>query len=142
MARSKDGPRGRAPKQVRVGANKKVCTFCEEQAAWVDHKDTNLLRRFLSDRGKIRPQRVTGTCAHHQRLVALAIKTAREVALLPYPPRIVNERGPGRGRGASAGRSPTAPDAAASAETVATDDGGAEIEAGTSRDLVASGAEA
>jgi ribosomal protein S18 len=63
----------------------------------VDYKDVNLLRRFMSDRGKIRARRVTGNCAQHQREVATAIKTARELALLPYTHRTVSERGPGRG---------------------------------------------
>ncbi|MCA1833958.1 MAG: 30S ribosomal protein S18 [Actinobacteria bacterium] len=53
----------------------------------MDYKDTQLLRRFISDRGKIRARRVTGTCAQHQRDVATAIKNAREMALLPYAAR-------------------------------------------------------
>ncbi len=63
---------------------KKVCVFCREQIAHVDYKDTNLLRKFISDRGKIRARRVTGNCTQHQRDVAMAVKNAREVALLPY----------------------------------------------------------
>ncbi len=63
---------------------KKVCVFCKEQAAHVDYKDTALLRKFISDRGKIRARRVTGNCTQHQRDVAVAIKNAREMALLPY----------------------------------------------------------
>ncbi len=54
---------------------------------WVDYKDTSTLRRFVSDRGKIRARRVTGTCTRHQRDVAAAVKNAREVALLPYSSR-------------------------------------------------------
>lgn len=65
----------------------KVCQFCKEQATWVDYKDTQLLRKFISDRGKIRARRVTGTCAQHQQHVATAIKNAREMALLPYAAR-------------------------------------------------------
>jgi small subunit ribosomal protein S18 len=75
----------------------KVCVFCKDRVDWVDYKDVNLLRRFMSDRGKIRARRVTGNCAQHQREVAVAIKTARELALLPYTQRTVSERGPGRG---------------------------------------------
>jgi small subunit ribosomal protein S18 len=71
--------------------------FCKDHVDWVDYKDVNLLRRFMSDRGKIRARRVTGNCAQHQRDVQVAIKTAREVALLPYTQRTVSERGPGRG---------------------------------------------
>jgi small subunit ribosomal protein S18 len=63
---------------------KKVCLFCAERITYVDYKDVNLLRRFLSERGKIRARRVTGNCAQHQRDVATAIKNAREMALIPY----------------------------------------------------------
>jgi small subunit ribosomal protein S18 len=61
-----------------------VCIFCRDHATSVDYKDVNLLRRFVSDRGKIRARRVTGTCSQHQRDVAAAVKNAREMALLPY----------------------------------------------------------
>jgi small subunit ribosomal protein S18 len=63
---------------------KKVCAFCKDKADYVDFKDTNLLRKFISDRGKIRARRVTGNCVQHQRDVAIAVKNAREMALLPY----------------------------------------------------------
>lgn len=63
---------------------KKVCPFCKDTAPAIDYKDTTLLRRFISDRGKIRARRVTGCCTQHQRDVAVAVKNAREVALLPY----------------------------------------------------------
>jgi ribosomal protein S18 len=63
---------------------KKVCTFCKEKVAHIDYKDTNLLRKYISDRGKIRARRVSGNCVQHQRDVAIAVKNAREVALLPY----------------------------------------------------------
>ena len=63
---------------------KKVCVFCQEKIAYVDYKDTGLLRKYISDRGKIRARRVTGNCTRHQRDVATAIKNAREMALLPY----------------------------------------------------------
>lgn len=65
----------------------KVCFFCKEKVAYVDYKDTGLLRRFVSDRGKIRARRVTGTCQRHQRDVALAVKNAREMSLMPYTVR-------------------------------------------------------
>ena len=98
MARNNDRDRGtkRTLKDTRPRGKKKVCMFCKEHAVWVDYKDVNLLRRFMSDRGKIRARRVTGNCAQHQRDVQVAIKTARELALLPYTQRTVNERGPGR----------------------------------------------
>jgi small subunit ribosomal protein S18 len=63
---------------------KKVCQFCTEKGTVVDYKDTALLRKFMSDRAKIRARRVTGNCPRHQREVALAIRNAREMALLPY----------------------------------------------------------
>ena len=62
----------------------KVCQFCKEKAGGIDYKDANLLRKFISDRGKIRARRVTGNCVQHQRDIAIAVKNAREVALLPY----------------------------------------------------------
>ena len=66
---------------------KKVCIFCKDKAAYVDYKDVTLLRKFVSDRGKIRARRVTGNCAQHQREVASAVKNAREMALLPFSAR-------------------------------------------------------
>jgi small subunit ribosomal protein S18 len=98
MARSNDRDRGsrRIAKDTRPRGKKKVCIFCKDKAAWVDYKDVNLLRKFMSDRGKIRARRVSGNCAQHQRDVATAIKTARELALLPYSQRTVSERGPSR----------------------------------------------
>jgi small subunit ribosomal protein S18 len=98
MARSNDRERKRAPKDDRRrGGKKKVCIFCKEHIDWVDYKDVNLLRRFMSDRGKIRARRVSGNCAQHQRDVATAVKLGRELALLPYLQRTTTERGGGRG---------------------------------------------
>src|SRR3954471_3755991 len=91
--------RKRSPKDTNRKIKKKVCIFCKDRSVWVDYKDVNLLRRFMSDRGKIRARRVSGNCAQHQSDVAVAIKTARELALLPYTQRTVTERGPGRGGG-------------------------------------------
>jgi small subunit ribosomal protein S18 len=62
----------------------KPCVFCKENVSYVDYKDYNMLRRFTSDRGKVRARRVTGLCPQHQREAATAIKRAREMALLPY----------------------------------------------------------
>lgn len=70
-------PGGRRPR-------KKVCAFCVDKADFIDYKDVAKLRRFLSERSKIVPRRVTGTCARHQRELTTAIKRARQVALLPY----------------------------------------------------------
>lgn len=63
---------------------KKVCQFCVDKAVAIDYKDVNKLRRYTSERSKILPRRVTGTCAKHQRLLTIAIKRARHIALLPY----------------------------------------------------------
>ncbi len=67
---------------------KKVCVFCKDKnknrPTAIDYKDTGLLRKYISDRGKIRARRVTGNCSQHQRDVAVAVKNAREVALRPY----------------------------------------------------------
>jgi len=65
---------------------KKVCVFCKDKASanLIDYKDTTLLRKYISDRGKIRARRVTGNCSQHQRDVAIAVKNSREMALLPY----------------------------------------------------------
>lgn len=63
---------------------KKVCAFCVEKVDTIDYKDTAKLSRYTSDRAKILPRRVTGTCAYHQRELTTAIKRARHIALLPY----------------------------------------------------------
>ncbi|MCI5948097.1 MAG: 30S ribosomal protein S18 [Oscillospiraceae bacterium] len=63
---------------------KKVCAFCVDKVETIDYKDAAKLRRFMSDRAKILPRRVTGTCAYHQRELTTAIKRARHIALLPY----------------------------------------------------------
>ena len=63
---------------------KKVCIFCADKVEFIDYKDTAKLRKFISERGKILPRRISGTCAKHQRELNTAIKRARQVALLPY----------------------------------------------------------
>jgi small subunit ribosomal protein S18 len=63
---------------------KKVCVFCTESVAVIDYKDVPRLRKFISERAKILPRRVTGTCAKHQRELTTAIKRARQMALLPF----------------------------------------------------------
>jgi small subunit ribosomal protein S18 len=109
-------PSKTADQRNRQGRGKpKVCVFCADHAVWVDYKDTNVLRRFISDRGKIRSRGNTGTCAQHQREVAVAIKTARELALLPYAVRTLaadKPGGRGRGSGPRGGPRPSADDAA------------------------------
>ena len=63
---------------------RKVCVFCADKVAFIDYKDSAKLRKFISERGKILPRRISGTCAKHQRELNTAIKRARQVALLPY----------------------------------------------------------
>jgi small subunit ribosomal protein S18 len=72
-----DRPRGRKPRR-------KVCAFCVDRIQEIDYKDVPRLRKYLSERAKIVPRRVTGTCARHQRQLTVAIKRARHLALLPY----------------------------------------------------------
>ncbi len=71
-------------KKKSVSNRKKVCRFCQDKIEKIDYKDVSLLKRFTSDRGKILPRRVTGTCAKHQRKLTTAIKSSRVVALMPY----------------------------------------------------------
>ena len=66
---------------------RKVCAFCADKTVSIDYKEVNRLRRYLSERAKIEPRRKTGTCAGHQRELAVALKRARHVALLPYAPQ-------------------------------------------------------
>ncbi|MGC8595485.1 MAG: 30S ribosomal protein S18 [Candidatus Kryptoniota bacterium] len=68
---------------------KRVCRFCETGDVYIDYKDEKKLAKFTSEQGKIIPRRVTGTCAKHQRQLALAIKRARHLALLPYVSDII-----------------------------------------------------
>ena len=78
MAEDKDRrPRGRRPRR-------KVCQFCVDKVDHIDYKDITTLRRYLTERGKILPRRVSSACAKHQRALAMAIKRARFIALLPY----------------------------------------------------------
>jgi small subunit ribosomal protein S18 len=80
--------RDRQPGRKRPGAagpiRKRGCYFCKEKVDEIDYKNANQLRRYISEKGKIRSRRITGACRRHQRQVAVAIKRAREMALLPY----------------------------------------------------------
>ena len=81
--RGRDGDkegRGMRPRRSR----RKVCAFCADKVEVIDYKDVNRLRKFVSERGKILPKRMTGNCAEHQRRLTISIKRARHVALLPY----------------------------------------------------------
>ena len=93
MAKQRSRPtRRRDRKAGGGGGRRKSCQYCRDKVEFVDYKDINLLRRFISDRGKIRSRRITGACRRHQNQVARAVKRARELALLPY----VGEGGSGR----------------------------------------------
>lgn len=82
--RDRDRDRGdRGGRPARRG-RRKVCSFCVDRVDYIDYKDLNRLRKYTSERAKIIPRRVTGTCAKHQRELTLAIKRARHMALMPY----------------------------------------------------------
>ena len=122
MARNNDRDRGKKRTPVRDTNRRgkpKVCVFCRDHVTWVDYKDVNVLRRFISDRAKIKARRTTGTCLQHQRDVAVAIKTSRELALLPYTQRTVSDKAggrEGRGGGGRGGPRGPRPDAARDAD--------------------------
>jgi small subunit ribosomal protein S18 len=82
MAYEGGKPSSSAPRR-RFG-RRKICRYCADKNAKIDYKDVDSLRYYLSERGKIVPRRISGTCATHQRQIAEAIKNARQIALLPY----------------------------------------------------------
>ena len=82
--RSSYGRSSRPPSRGRFGRRPRVCQFCADKAKTLSYKQTDVLRRFVTDQGKIRGRRETGTCAKHQRMVARAVKRARHMALLSY----------------------------------------------------------
>jgi small subunit ribosomal protein S18 len=115
---TKKNSQDRRPKPTGTGGRSrrgrpKICIFCAGRATWVDYKDVALLRRFINDRGRIKSRSATGTCAQHQRDVATAVKTARELALLPYTVRTAatesrgSRGGDRRGEGTDATRGDT-----------------------------------
>ena len=87
-ARAKEGERStstrRRPGQRDMQARRRNCYFCRDKIEDVDYKDLNQLRRYISERGKIRSRRITGACRRHQNQISAAVKRAREMALLPY----------------------------------------------------------
>ncbi len=85
MAEQRQFSRGRREwRGSRYAPRRKVCAFCVDKDKAIDYKDPSKLRRYVSGKGKVEPRRKTGTCARHQRVLALAIKRARHLALLPY----------------------------------------------------------
>jgi small subunit ribosomal protein S18 len=81
--RDEDRGSSGAPRRGKGFFKKKVCKFCAQKLS-IDYKDADVLRRFVTDRGKILPRRITGSCAKHQRELAVAIKRGRALAFLPY----------------------------------------------------------
>src|SRR3954452_14777768 len=101
MAKQRSKPTRRRDKKGGPGSGRrKPCPYCKEKIEQVDYKDTGTLRKFISERGKIRSRRITGACRRHQNQVATAVKRARELALLPYVADARDEREdrPRRGR--------------------------------------------
>ena len=95
MAKQRRRPVRRRDRRTGPGSTRrKPCPYCRDKIAQVDYKDIGTLRRFISERGKIRSRRITGACRRHQSQIALAVKRARELALLPY----VTESGERLGR--------------------------------------------
>jgi small subunit ribosomal protein S18 len=118
----------RAPKDLGRRVKKKPCALCRDKVEWVDYKDVPMLRKYMSDRGKIRSRRVTGNCAQHQRALAQAIKTARELVLLPYTQRTVTERPGGRGRDRGPAPQPVAVEVVDETRTADPEAAAAEVE--------------
>lgn len=85
-------------KRIEKQPVQKACPFCKDKVEYIDYKDIKLLRKYVTDRGKIKPRRVTGVCAQHQRDIANAVKRARIMALMPYAVTVVSRRGDRRHR--------------------------------------------
>ena len=97
MATQRGRPTRRRDKKGGPGSGRrKSCPYCKEKVEQVDWKDITALRKFVSERGKIRSRRITGACRRHQNQISRAIKRARELALLPYAAEPANERAGGR----------------------------------------------
>ncbi len=100
---SKGGPSRRRDKRLGSG-RRKPCPFCKDKVEQVDYKDIATLRRFISERGKIRSRRITGACRRHQNQISRAVKRARELALLPYVAEPTRDDRDGRGGDRRRGR--------------------------------------
>lgn len=85
-------------KKVEKQPMQKNCPFCKGNVKYIDYKNTKLLRKYVTDRGKIKPRRVTGVCTQHQKDVATAVKRARMMALMPFAVNVVSRRGDRRRR--------------------------------------------
>jgi len=100
----RDRPQGQQQQRKRPGGpagaiKRRNCFFCKDKVAEIDYKNINQLRRYISEKGKIRSRRITGACRRHQVQVAQAVKRAREMALLPYVAEGQDDRERGGGRG-------------------------------------------
>jgi small subunit ribosomal protein S18 len=96
VAKQRRRPTRRRDKKGGPGSGRrKPCPYCKDKVEQVDYKDVSALRRFISERGKIRSRRITGACRRHQNQVSKAVKRARELALLPYVAEPANERAGG-----------------------------------------------
>src|SRR6202140_5542718 len=115
------GPGGRRRGKRQYFRKKKVCKFCVEKMDFIDYKSADILSQFVQERGKILPRRMTGVCSRHQRWLGVAIKRARNIALLPFAgsaagtqqPRAVVAPAAGASAGTSAGSHAAVPAAAA-----------------------------
>ena len=99
MARERTQQQRKRPGGPAGAIRRRNCFFCKEKIAEIDYKNVNQLRRYISERGKIRSRRITGACRRHQVQVAQAVKRAREMALLPYVAEGADDRERGGGRG-------------------------------------------
>jgi small subunit ribosomal protein S18 len=100
LAKQRSRPTRRRDKKGGGGSGRrKPCAFCRDKIEFVDYKDVSTLRKFISDRGKIRSRRITGACRRHQNQIARAVKRARELALLPYVAEVAGGRGDREDRG-------------------------------------------
>lgn len=93
IPRGRESPPGRPYRRGFGGRRMRPCPFCQIHARFVDYKDADSLRRFVSDRGRIEPRRKVGTCAKHQRALSTALKRARYLALLPYTEEHIRRTG-------------------------------------------------
>ena len=99
MAREKPQQQRKRPGGPQGGPKRRNCFFCKEKIEEIDYKNVNQLRRYISEKGKIRSRRISGACRRHQVQVATAVKRAREMALLPYVAEGAEEPRGGGGRG-------------------------------------------
>jgi len=99
VAKQRSRPTRRRDKKGGPGSGRrKSCGYCRDKVDQVDYKDVATLRKYVSDRGKIRSRRITGACRRHQNQIATAVKRARELALLPYVAESTGDEREGRGR--------------------------------------------